>query len=88
MLWSTAAERDKAEFQESIVLIPPGETPEDNLHFDALTFANLEGAANTYRQRQQEEHAGTCSAAGAREFSRAQGCGHPVGQPEIGLEAL
>jgi hypothetical protein len=49
VLWSTATERDKAEFQESIVLIPPGETPEDNLHFDALTFANLEGAASTYR---------------------------------------
>jgi len=31
------------------VLIPPGETPEDNLDFDALTFANLEGAARTYR---------------------------------------
>ena len=48
VLWSTAAERDKAEFQESIVLIPPGETPEDNLHFDALTFANLKGASSTY----------------------------------------
>jgi hypothetical protein len=49
VLWSTAAERDKAEFQESIVLIPPGETPEDNLNFDTLTFANLDGAASTYR---------------------------------------
>jgi hypothetical protein len=49
VLWSTAAERAKAEFQESIVLIPPGETPEDSLYFDALTFANLEGAASTYR---------------------------------------
>jgi hypothetical protein len=49
VLWSTAAGRDKAEFQESIVLIPPGETPEDSLYFDALTFANLEGAARTYR---------------------------------------
>ncbi len=48
VLWSTATERDKAEFQESIVLIPPGETPEDNLHFDALTFANLNGEASTY----------------------------------------
>ena len=48
VLWSTAAERDKAEFQESIVLIPPGETPEDNLYFDALTFANLKGEASTY----------------------------------------
>ena len=49
VLWSNAAERDKAEFQESIVLVPPGETPEDSLHFDALTFANLDGAASTYR---------------------------------------
>jgi Concanavalin A-like lectin/glucanases superfamily len=49
VLWSTAAERDKTEFQESIVLIPPGETPEDSVNFDALTFANLEGASNTYR---------------------------------------
>jgi len=48
VLWSTAAERDKAEFQESIVLIPPGETPEDSLNFDALTFANLKGDASTY----------------------------------------
>ena len=48
VLWSTAAERNKTEFQESIVLIPPGETPEDNLHFDALTFANLEGQICTY----------------------------------------
>jgi hypothetical protein len=49
VLWSTAAERDKTEFQESIVLIPPGETPEDNLNFDALTFANLDGGSSTYR---------------------------------------
>jgi hypothetical protein len=48
VLWSTAVERDKAEFQESIVLIPPGETPEDNLNFDALTFVNLKGTASTY----------------------------------------
>jgi hypothetical protein len=48
VLWSTATERDKAEFQESIVLIPPGETPEDNIHFDALTFANLKGVTATY----------------------------------------
>lgn len=48
VLWSTAVERNKTEFQESIVLIPPGETPEDNLHFDALTFANLKGETGTY----------------------------------------
>jgi len=49
VLWSTAAERDQTEFQESIVLIPPGETPEDNVNFDALTFADVAGASNTYR---------------------------------------
>src|SRR6266498_785905 len=48
VLWSTAPERDKAEFQESIVLIPAGEMPEDNIHFDAVRFANLKGDAHTY----------------------------------------
>jgi hypothetical protein len=48
VLWSTVAERDKAEFQESIVLIPAGETPEDSIHFDALTFANLKGDEHSY----------------------------------------
>jgi len=48
VLWSTAPERDKTEFQESIVLIPAGETPEDSIHFDALRFANLQGDAHTY----------------------------------------
>jgi Concanavalin A-like lectin/glucanases superfamily len=49
VLWSKAAGRDKTEFQESIILIPPGETPEDNLNFNALTFANLKGESATYR---------------------------------------
>jgi hypothetical protein len=48
VLWSTAPERDKAEFQESTILIPAGETPEDSIHFDALRFANLRGEAHTY----------------------------------------
>ena len=48
VLWSTVAEREKAEFQESIVLIPAGETPEDSIQFDALTFANLKGDEHTY----------------------------------------
>ena len=48
VLWSTVAEREKTEFQESIVLIPAGETPEDSIHFDALTFANLKGDEHTY----------------------------------------
>ena len=49
VLWSTASERGKAEFQESIVMIPPGETPEDSVNFDALTFANLKGVSSSYR---------------------------------------
>ena len=51
VLWSVAAERDKTEFQESIVIVPPGETPEDSIHFDALTFANLKGETATYSWR-------------------------------------
>ena len=53
VFWSTAAERDKAEFQESIVIVPPGETPEDSIHLDALTFVNLEGEAATYSWQQK-----------------------------------
>jgi len=48
VLWSTVPEREQSEFQESIVLIPAGETPEDSIHFDALTFANLRGGERTY----------------------------------------
>ena len=48
ILRSAAPERDKTEFQESIILIPPGETPEDNINFDALRFANLNGDVHTY----------------------------------------
>lgn len=55
VLWSTAQERDKTEFQESIILIPPGETPEDNIHFDALTFANLKGVTSTYSWQPKTE---------------------------------
>jgi hypothetical protein len=48
ILWSTVPERDKTEFQESIVLIPAGETPEDSINFDALRFANLQGDVQAY----------------------------------------
>ena len=48
VLWSTAPERPKTEFQESIVIVPPGQTPEDNVNLDALTFANLQGETATY----------------------------------------
>ena len=53
VLWSTATEREKTEFQESIVIIPPGKMPEDCLNFDALTFANLRGEAKTYAWQQK-----------------------------------
>ena len=36
------------EFQESIVLNPPGTIPEDKLHIDAMTVANLKGETQTY----------------------------------------
>jgi len=48
VLWSTAPQRDNTEFQESIILVPPGETPEENLNYDALTFANLLGQTKSY----------------------------------------
>jgi len=53
VLWSTAPEREKTEFQESIVLIPPGQTPEDNIHLNALTFANLQGQTQSYSWQQK-----------------------------------
>jgi hypothetical protein len=37
------------------VLIPPGETPEDSVNFDVLTFANLEGSASSYRWQPKVE---------------------------------
>jgi hypothetical protein len=47
-LWSTAKDRDSSEFQESIIVMPAGERPEDNIHYDALTLANLQGQTATY----------------------------------------
>jgi len=55
VLWSTVPEREQTEFQESIVLIPAGETPEDSIHFDALTFANLKGDERTYSWQPKTE---------------------------------
>ncbi len=48
VLRSTVKAREKAEFQESIVLIPPGQKPEEILNYDALTFANMQGETQTY----------------------------------------
>ncbi|MFA6114642.1 MAG: LamG domain-containing protein [Sphingomonas sp.] len=49
VLWTDHPEREASEFQESIVMIPAGETPEDNINLDALTLANLKGETKTYQ---------------------------------------
>ncbi|WP_445193940.1 LamG domain-containing protein [Sphingomonas sp. Tas61C01] len=49
VLWTDHPEREASEFQESIVMIPAGESPEDNINLDALTLANLRGETRTYR---------------------------------------
>jgi len=36
------------EYQEGIVVNQPGTIPEDNINFDAVSFANLEGESKTY----------------------------------------
>ncbi|MHC4644547.1 MAG: LamG-like jellyroll fold domain-containing protein [Planctomycetota bacterium] len=36
------------EYQEGIVVNQPGTIPEDNINFDAVTFANLKGESKTY----------------------------------------
>ena len=36
------------EFQETIIINPPGTRPEDNISTDALTFANMKGQTATY----------------------------------------
>jgi hypothetical protein len=51
--WSTAPDRDKTEFQESIVLIPAGEKPEDSVDLDAITLANLKGESRVYHWQQK-----------------------------------
>ena len=49
IFWSTNPERESTEFQESIVLVPAGERPEDSINYDALTFVSLKGASHTYK---------------------------------------
>ena len=48
VLWTDDPQRSLPEFQESIVIIPAGQTPEDNLNPDALTLANLSGETRSY----------------------------------------
>ena len=37
------------EYQEGIVVNQPGTIPEENINYDAVTFANLKGESKTYR---------------------------------------
>ena len=39
---------DWIEYQEGIVVNQPGTIPEDNINFDAVSFANLKGESKTY----------------------------------------
>jgi Concanavalin A-like lectin/glucanases superfamily len=48
VLWTDHPDREGSEFQESIVIIPAGETPEDNINLEALTLANLAGESRSY----------------------------------------
>ena len=40
--------KDWIEYQESIVINQPGTIPEENINFDAVSFANLKGQSKTY----------------------------------------
>ena len=45
--WSSSF-KDTPEFQETIIINPPGTRPEDNIQTDALTFVNMKGETETY----------------------------------------
>jgi hypothetical protein len=45
--WSSNL-KDPPEFQETIIINPPGSRPEDNIQTDALTFVNMKGETETY----------------------------------------
>lgn len=47
VLWSSALGRPH-EWQESIVIDPPGTRPEDNINSNAITVANMQGEQATY----------------------------------------
>ena len=48
VLWTDNPEREASEFQESIIIMPAGQRPEDNLHLDALSLSNLKGESKSY----------------------------------------
>ena len=47
VLWSSALDR-RHEWQETIVIDPPGTRPEDNINWDAITVGNMRGEQATY----------------------------------------
>lgn len=49
VLWSTEPAEWAHEWQETIVINGPGERPEDNIDFEALTLANMKGETASYR---------------------------------------
>jgi len=51
VLWSSHP--DGHEFQESIVLNGPGQWPEDNIQFDAVTLANMKGETSVYSWKEK-----------------------------------
>lgn len=44
---------DWIEYQEGIVINQPGTIPEENINYDAVSFANLKGQSRTYRWTQE-----------------------------------
>lgn len=53
VLWTDHPEREGSEFQETIVIVPAGQTPEDNIHPDAIAIANLKGEQKSFRWAQR-----------------------------------
>jgi hypothetical protein len=48
-LFSSGPNEDWVEYQESIFINQPGTKPSDNIPWDAVTLANLDGETHTYR---------------------------------------
>jgi hypothetical protein len=49
ILWSTEQADWAHEWQETIIINGPGERPEDNINYEALSLANMKGESAAYR---------------------------------------
>ncbi len=49
VLWSTEQGDWAHEWQETIIINGPGERPEDNINYEALSLANMKGESASYR---------------------------------------